>query len=132
MVEKILKQAGQMKEGNYMLIDGEPCKIKTIEKSKPGKHGAAKVRITGFGVFDDQRRTFLGPVDAEVEVPIIQRSNASVVAVMGDTVQIMDLKTYETMNVKRPAELTDLKSGTEVEYMRYGDKVAILRAKASD
>jgi len=132
MSEKMYKQAGQMKEGNYMMIDGEPCKIKAIEKSKPGKHGAAKVRITGFGVFDDQKRTFLGPVDADVEVPIIQRSNATVVAVMGDTVQIMDLKTYETMNARKTAELGDIKSGTEVEYMKYGDKVAILRAKAKE
>ncbi|MCX8189897.1 MAG: translation initiation factor IF-5A [Candidatus Diapherotrites archaeon] len=132
MTEKMFKQAGQMKEGNYMMIDGEPCKIRAIEKSKPGKHGAAKVRITGFGVFDDQKRTFLGPVDSDVEVPIIQRSNATVVAVMGDTVQIMDLKTYETMNAKKTADLGKLESGVEVEYMRYGDKVAILRSKASD
>ncbi|MEM4663139.1 MAG: translation initiation factor IF-5A [Candidatus Diapherotrites archaeon] len=132
MVEKIFKQAGQMKEGNYMMIDGEPCKIKAIEKSKPGKHGAAKVRITGFGVFDDQKRTFLGPVDADVEVPIIQRSNATIVAVMDDIVQIMDLKTYETMNAKKPSDIGKLESGTEVEYMKFGDKVAILRAKSGE
>ena len=130
MPEKIFKKAGQLKEGNYIIIEGEPCRIKAIEKSKPGKHVSAKVRITAFGVFDNQKRTFLGPVDADVEVPIIQRSNAQIVAIMGDTVQIMDLKTYDLFNTKKPPEAKGLKSGVEVEYMRYGDKVAIVRVKS--
>jgi hypothetical protein len=28
---------GDVKEGSYVLIDGEPCKIVEVEKSKPGK-----------------------------------------------------------------------------------------------
>jgi translation elongation factor P/translation initiation factor 5A len=31
-----------VKEGSYVIIDGEPCKIVEVEKSKPGKHGSAK------------------------------------------------------------------------------------------
>ncbi|MCD6478868.1 MAG: translation initiation factor IF-5A [Candidatus Diapherotrites archaeon] len=131
MVDKILKKAGQLKEGNYMLIEGSVCRIKSIDKSSPGRHGSAKVRITAVGVFDNQKRTFLGPVDAEVEVPIIKRGNAQVVAVMGDVVQIMDLKSYELFNVKKPADITGLKSGVELEYMRYADEAAIVRIKSN-
>ncbi|MEM0360513.1 MAG: translation initiation factor IF-5A [Candidatus Diapherotrites archaeon] len=129
MVEKIFKQAGQLKEGNYMLIDGEPCKIKAIEKSKPGKHGAAKCRITAFGLFDDKKRQFLGPASTDVEVPIVQRSNAQVVAITDDQVQIMDMKSYELISVKKPEDLPDLKNGDEVEYLRYGDLAALVRTK---
>jgi len=131
MAEKMFKKAGQLKEGNYVLIEGEVCRVKSIEKSAPGRHGSAKVRITAIGLFDNQKRTFLGPVDAEVEVPIIKRGNAQLVALMGDVVQIMDIKDYELFNVKKPANLTGLKSGVELEYVRYGDKAAILRIKAS-
>jgi translation initiation factor 5A len=35
----------ELKEGKYVLIDEEPCVIKSISKSKPGKHGSAKARI---------------------------------------------------------------------------------------
>jgi len=28
---------GDVKEGSYVIIDGEPCKIVEVEKSKPGK-----------------------------------------------------------------------------------------------
>ncbi|MCK4280455.1 MAG: translation initiation factor IF-5A, partial [Candidatus Thorarchaeota archaeon] len=31
-----------LKPGGYFLIDGEPCRVISIEKSKPGKHGSAK------------------------------------------------------------------------------------------
>ncbi len=27
---------GSVKEGSYIIIDGEPCKIVSYEKSKPG------------------------------------------------------------------------------------------------
>ena len=131
MVDKIFKKAGQLKEGHFVLIEGAVCRIKSIEKSAPGRHGSAKVRITATGVFDNQKRTFLGPVSADVEVPIIKRGNAQVVAVIADTVQIMDVKNYDIFNVKRPADVKALKSGVEVEYMRYGNEAAIVRIKSS-
>ncbi len=127
MEEKVFKKAGQLKEGQYMIIDNAACVIKSIEKSKPGKHGAAKVRITAVGLFDGQKRTFLGPVDADVEVPIVRRSNAQIVAIVDNDVQIMDMKTYEMLTVKKPE--FEIKQGDEVEYMRYGNEASILRVK---
>ena len=34
----------ELKEGRYMMIDEEPCRILSIQTSKPGKHGEAKAR----------------------------------------------------------------------------------------
>ncbi len=129
MAEKAFKKVSQLKEGNYLLIEDEVCKIKSIEKSKPGRHGAAKARIQGIGLFDGQKRNLLKPTSAEVPIPIITRSNAQVVAVIGDSLQIMDLKSYEMFNVKKPAELQALKSGVEVEFVKYGDKAIVTRKK---
>ncbi|MFH1234973.1 MAG: translation initiation factor IF-5A [Candidatus Diapherotrites archaeon] len=129
MSEKVFKEAGHLKEGNYMIVDGEPCKIKAIEKSKPGKHGAAKCRITVFGLFDDRKRQFLGPAGTDVEVPIVERSNAQVVAITDDTVQIMDMKSYEMISVKKPEDMADLQNGQAVEYLRYGDQATLVRTR---
>lgn len=52
---KELTEARTLKEGRYVLIDEEPCTIVNITTSKPGKHGAAKARIEGIGVFDSQK-----------------------------------------------------------------------------
>ena len=48
---------GSLKIGSYILLPvgdqptGEPCRISEYDTSKPGKHGAAKARIVGVGVF---------------------------------------------------------------------------------
>ena len=52
----------QLKEGRYVVIDEEPCKIISITTSKPGKHGASKARIDAVGMFDGVKRSMVAPV----------------------------------------------------------------------
>lgn len=127
--EKKFAGIGSLKPGHYVLIDGSVCQIKGVEKSKPGKHGSAKARITAFDIFTGQKKTLLKSTGMEAEVPIVKRSSAQVVAVMGDNLQIMDMETYEMLNVKKPADIQGLVSGAEVEYLRYADKAKILHKR---
>lgn len=127
--EKKFSNAGSLKVNGFVLIDGFVCQIKSIEKSKPGKHGSAKVRVTAMGLFDNQKRGLLKPVDADVEIPIIAKGSAQVVAVMGDTVQIMNAENYETQNLPKPKDISGLASGSEVEYIQFGDNLKIVRKK---
>lgn len=122
-------QVGQLKTGNYVLIDGEACQIKDFEKSKPGKHGAAKARITGIGIFSGQKRTLMKPTNGDTEVPIIKRGNAQIVAVMGDSIQIMDQTNYNTFDLEKPKDIPGLVSGAECEYIKYGGQIKIVRKK---
>lgn len=123
---------GELRVGGYMMIDGEPCRIMDVTKSKPGKHGAAKARIVAIGVFDGQKRQFVKPVDANSEVPIIDKRPGQVFAVNPSGIQIMDLETYEYLDAPFPDE-EDLKSklvaGVEIEYWKILGKVKITRAK---
>lgn len=127
--EKKFSNAGSLKEGSYVLIDGFPCQVKSVEKSKPGKHGAAKVRVTAMGIFDTQKRNLMKPTDADVEVPIIEKRSGQVVAVMGDNVQIMDAEDYTTFDIPKPKDIAGLQGGAEVEYHRYGNMIKIVRKK---
>jgi len=115
-----------------MIIDGEPCHIVDITKSKPGKHGSAKARIVAIGVFDNQKRQFVKPVDSNAEVPIIDKRAGQVFAVSPNGVQIMDLETFEYLDAPFPDE-EDLKSkivaGAEIEYWKIMGKVKITRVK---
>ena len=129
--EKKFTNIGSLKPGSYVLIDGFACQVKATDKSKPGKHSSAKARIVAFDVFSGQKRGLLKPTSADAEVPIMVKGSAQVVAVMGDTVQIMDLASYETFDVKKPAEIAGLASGVEVEYVKWGDNVKIVRKKGS-
>lgn len=123
---------GSLRVGGYMIIDGAPCHIVDITKSKPGKHGSAKARIVAIGVFDDQKRQFVKPVDSNAEVPLIDKRPGQVFAVNPNGVQIMDLETFEYFDAPYPKE-EDLKAkliaGAEIEYWKIMGKVKITRVK---
>jgi len=115
-----------------MIIEGEPCRIMDITKSKPGKHGSAKARIVAIGVFDGQKRQFVKPVDSGAEVPIIDKKPGQVFAVNPTGVQIMDLETYEYLDAPYPEEeeiKAKLVSGVEIEYWKIMGKIKITRVK---
>jgi len=107
-----------LKEGKYMIIDDEPCVIKSISKSKPGKHGSAKARIDVIGIFDNQKRSYIGSVSTKVYVPIVERKSAQVLSITGDIAQLMDMEDYSTFELTIPAEYKDrVKEGKEITYI---------------
>ena len=107
-----------LQEGNYVMIDEIPCQINAYSTSKPGKHGSAKARVEGQGVFDGQKRNFTQPVDAKVWVPIVNRKQGQVVSVSGADMQVMDLETYDTITMRIPEDL-DPSPDDEIEYLEY-------------
>ena len=107
-----------LQEGNYAMIDDVPSQITSYSTSKPGKHGSAKARVEGKGVFDGQKRNFTQPVDAKVWVPIVNRKQGQVVSVSGGDMQVMDLETYETITMRIPEELNP-SPDDEIEYLEY-------------
>jgi translation initiation factor 5A len=124
---------GELRVNGYMMIDGEPCKIVDITKSKPGKHGAAKARIVAIGVFDGQKRQFVKPVDANAEVPLIDKRPGQVFAINPSGIQIMDLETYEYLDAPYPSDedvpKDKIVAGAEIEYWKILGRVKITRVK---
>ncbi len=117
MAKKVV-EVKTLKVGKYVILDGEASKIVNIQTSSPGKHGAAKARVDAIGIFDNQKRGIVKPVDAKIDVPIIDKRTAQVLSLMGSDVQLMDLETYETFEVPIPDELrNDLIEGAEVSYI---------------
>jgi len=106
-----------LKEGKFCIFDGEPCRVIDVTISASGKHGAAKVRLEAVGLFDNRRRSVVKPADTEIEVPIIDKRNGQVVAIMGESAQVMDLENYETFDAVIPEELRGkISQGGEVQY----------------
>ncbi|KYK35095.1 MAG: translation initiation factor IF-5A [Thermoplasmatales archaeon SG8-52-3] len=115
---KQLAEVRTLRVNRYMIIDDEPCKIMSITTSKPGKHGEAKARIEAIGIFDGQKKSVVHPVKHKVHVPIIDKRNAQILALMGDNVQLMDLDTYETFEMPIPDEFKgQLQPGSEISYL---------------
>ncbi|RRJ32194.1 translation initiation factor IF-5A [Halocatena pleomorpha] len=107
-----------LQEGSYVMIDETPCVINSYSTAKPGKHGSAKARVEGKGVFDERKRNFTQPVDAKVWVPIIDRKQGQVISLNGDDMQVMDLESYETFTMRVPDGL-DPSPDDEIEYLEH-------------
>ncbi len=129
---------GSLKIGSYILLPvgdqatGEPCRIVEYDTSKPGKHGAAKARIVGVGVFDGQKRPHVGPVSMQVHVPLIDKRTGQVISITGDVIQIMDSETFETIDVTLVDDEIKgkVENGQNVEYWKVMDRTKIMRIKS--
>jgi translation initiation factor 5A len=131
-------ELGSLKIGSYILLPvadqptGEPCRIIEYDTSKPGKHGAAKARIVGVGIFDGQKRPHVSPVSMQVHVPLIDKRAGQIISITGDQVQVMDSETFETID----AQMVDdevkgkLEQGQMVEYWKVMDRTKIMRIKS--
>jgi translation initiation factor 5A len=124
---------GSLKVGSYIIIDGEPCRIVSYDHSKPGKHGSAKARVAAIGVFDGSRHSLVSPVSANIEVPLINKNSGQIISMSGQTLQIMDLETFEVFETAAVEdEIRDkITQGSEVEYWKVLDRIKIVRVKGS-
>lgn len=116
-MEKTTGIIKNLKKGQFVLIDGEPCRVVSVNVSKAGKHGAAKARVEGMGLFDHRRHSIVKPADDTVEIPIVVKKNAQILALMGNKVQLMDLQDYSIFEVDIPEHLKGkLEPGKEINY----------------
>ncbi|MHA1349682.1 MAG: translation initiation factor IF-5A [Promethearchaeota archaeon] len=129
----------KLKTGQYIMVEEEPCQIKATERSKSGKHGHAKVRVVCVGVFDNNKRSLTIPSGHMVEIPEIIKGTAQINFIEDTLVNIMDLETYESVDVDWPADeelkqkIKDLQkdpgkmSLAQVEYWQLAGKTLINR-----
>lgn len=107
-----------LKEGRYVIIDDEPCVIKSVSHSKPGKHGSAKARVDAVGIFDSQKRSIISPVTQKIYVPLVERKNGQVLSISNNTAQIMDMSDYSTIELPIPDEYKNIvEAGKDIQYL---------------
>jgi translation initiation factor 5A len=111
-------EVGKLKEGRYVIVDEEPCKILGISVSKPGKHGAAKARIDAVGIFDGVKRSIVQPVSAKTYVPIVERKSGQVITISGKTATLMDMKEFTNFEIEIPPDKAgQVEVGKEIPYI---------------
>ena len=83
-----------LKVGRYVALEDSAYKILSMSKSKPGKHGSAKARIELEDIFTGQKRSHVGTVTDNINIPIIEKGSAIITHIQGEEVHAMDNKTY--------------------------------------
>jgi len=116
MVFKLIN-ATEAKVGTNIIVDGIPCTVKKMDVSKTGKHGHAKVRIEAVGIIDGQKKIFVVPGHERMEVPLVEKRKAQVLSITDNKASIMDLESFETIEVNIPEELKgEIKENDNIEY----------------
>ena len=129
----------KLKVGQYLMVENEPCLIKASERSKSGKHGHAKIRIVCVGMFDNNKRSLTIPSGHMIEVPEIIKGSAQINFIEDESINIMDLESYESVDVDWPRDDSLIKklkalqanpdaiSDMQVEYWKLAEKTLINR-----
>lgn len=115
-----------LKVGRYVAIENDAYKILSISKSKPGKHGSAKARLELEDIFTGQKRSHVGTVTDNIQVPVIEKGSAVITFVQGNEVNAMDNKTYQTLILPLDAEM-NLEAGGEIQWMEAMGRYRITR-----
>ena len=115
-----------LQEGSYVMMEGEPCEINSYSTAKPGKHGSAKARVEATGLFDERKRTLSQPVDAQINVPIVDRQDGQIVSTSGDEIQVMNLDTYETFRIKLESKEHGYTPDDNIEFIEFEERRKIV------
>ncbi|MFX0028743.1 MAG: translation initiation factor IF-5A [Candidatus Hermodarchaeota archaeon] len=94
----------KLKSGQFIMVEEEPCVIKSTERSKSGKHGHAKVRVVCVGLFDNNKRSLTIPSGHMVDIPEILKGNAQINFIEDTSINIMDLESFESFDVEWPKD----------------------------
>ncbi|MEM1662409.1 MAG: translation initiation factor IF-5A [Desulfurococcaceae archaeon] len=132
-MSKVYATLGDLKPGNFIVIDNEPCRIVEITKAKTGKHGSAKAHVVAVSLITGSKKTIIAPTDQQVEVPVIEKKVGQIINIREDTVQIMDMETYEVFEVKKDfvdEKVRDkISTGSEVEYWLVMGQIFVMRTR---
>lgn len=113
-----MKEIRELKEGRYVNVDDEPCKIIKITTSKPGKHGSAKANVDAVSIFTGAKKSIVGPVSTKVQVPVIDKRKGQILTLNDAEALIMDMETFEQISIPiNPDHEQPLAEGSEILYL---------------
>ena len=128
MTLKII-DATEAKPGTNIMLEGEAYTVKKIDVSKTGKHGHAKCRIEAISVMNENKKVFVVPGHERFDVPLVNKRKGQVLS-MGDKVSLMDLESFETIEVDCPEELkSQIGENSNVEYWEINGKMIVKRVQ---
>ena len=77
-------QASSVRKGGYAILKGFPCKVMDMSTSKTGKHGHAKVNMTGVDIFTGKKYEELFGSTHNVDVPNVERADYQLIDITDD------------------------------------------------
>lgn len=123
-----LINATEAKPGTTIMVDGQACTVRSNDISKTGKHGASKCRMECVEIFSGKKKIVAVPGHDRYEVPMVEKRKAQVLSVGETTASVMDLESYETIEMPFMEEIkSNLAPEKQIEYWDIEGKKAVMR-----
>ena len=106
MVFKLI-DAADARPGNTIMIEGQPYVVRSNDISKSGKHGASKCRIEALSLTGGKKKVLACPGHERFDVPNVDKRKAQVLTVTEGRASVMDLETYETIDMDYDEDIKD-------------------------
>jgi translation initiation factor 5A len=93
----------KLRNGGYVIINGRPCHVISLIRSKIGKHGHTKTSIMGIDLFTDKKYEAHMPTSHEIQIPIVIRTEYSLICINEQYTQLVDSRG----NMREDVEIGD-------------------------
>ncbi len=109
--------ASELRVGTCVTVEGDHYTVKSLDISKTGKHGHAKVRFEAVSLTGLKKKVMVVPGHERFEVPMIEKRKAQVLALAGENASVMDGESFENFELEIPEDLKgQILEGVTVEY----------------
>ncbi|XP_014893771.1 eukaryotic translation initiation factor 5A-1-like [Poecilia latipinna] len=124
-------QCSALRKNGFVMLKGRPCKIVEMSTSKTGKHGHAKVHLTGIDIFTAKKYEDICPSTHNMDVPNVIRKDYQVLDIVDGFLTLME----DNGETREDLRLPDGDMGKEiVKKLESGDQflVTVWRAVAEE
>ncbi|XP_027857180.1 eukaryotic translation initiation factor 5A-2 [Xiphophorus couchianus] len=124
-------QCSALRKNGFVMLKGRPCKIVEMSTSKTGKHGHAKVHLTGIDIFTAKKYEDICPSTHNMDVPNVIRKDYQVLDIIDGFLTLME----DNGETREDLRLPDGDMGKEiVKKLESGDQflVTVWRAVADE
>ncbi|XP_051252374.1 eukaryotic translation initiation factor 5A-1 [Dicentrarchus labrax] len=120
-------QCSALRKNGHVLLKGRPCKIVEMTTSKTGKHGHAKVHLTGLDIFTQKKYEDICPSTHNMDVPNVTRKEYEVIGLTDGYLSLMD----DNGGTREDLKVPDGDMGKEIETKyKNGDNFMVSVTKA--